>query len=185
VPSSTTSSVARRVPSVPDADVRQRSGGLVGGYARRSSSGSLLIRHLLGPQAASGRRTTDHSVVRFYTTVQQTRERAGGVEHVSTLMKEWDARPVCRKADTMTVRRRLPDSVSEWAWSRARGAVSRGGLIGPLRETAPPAAAHGGVAGDHRGAVFCQVGTVAPARPLASAWCGRPALLDGTRRCQD
>ena len=185
MPSSIASDVARPVLCAADADERQWRGGHVGPRARRSWTRSRRARHLFGPRAASGHRTTGDSVVRFYTTVLPVRERALGCQHGSTSTKERDFHLSCWRADTIAVRRGLAGSKVDRTWFLIGGVVSRGGPDAPLRETAPPAAARRSVAENHGGAVFCQVGAAAPARPLASAWCGCLTTSGGSRRCQD
>jgi hypothetical protein len=133
----------------------------------------------------SDTRATTSAVARFYTTPAPGRERAHGVLARLDVMKEHHSHMVRRKADSKLVRRRLPGPMADRAWSRTRGAMSRGGRSEPSRDTAPPSSTHRGVAGDHQGAVFCQEGGVALALLTASAWCGRPVWTGGSRRCQD
>jgi hypothetical protein len=182
VPSSTACTVARPAPSPADALSRQRS---MGRSASSTHERSAWAQDLKGEHGASGARAIASAVARFYTTVRRDREHVDVDRHGSTSNKEHRTQMVRRRADSELVRRRLPGQLVDWAWSRTRGAMSRGGMIGPPRDTAPPPATHRGVAGDHRGAVFCQERATHTAQPFASAWCGRPVWTGGSRRCQD
>ena len=135
MPSSTACTVARPAPSSADALSRQRSTGCSASSTHEGSAGD---QDLNGEPGATGAGAIASGVARFYTTVRRDREHVDVDRHGSTSNKEHRTQMVRRRADSELVRRRLPGQLVDWAWSRTRGAMSRGGMIGPPRDTAPP-----------------------------------------------
>ncbi len=185
VPSSITCSAARRALRCPGAKTCQHRLGPSANVMHGRLAASSWTQCPHGQGGIFGARATASAVARFYTTPPPGRERVDGVLTRLDVMKEHRSHMVRRRADSTLVRRRLPGLMADRGWSRTRGAMSRGGSQGPPRDTAPPSPTHRGVAGDHQGAVFCQERVAATALPTASAWCGRPILMGGSRRCQD